>query len=156
MKINNNVYSIFSSNVAPNPISVKYWADLSADPSGSVIKTYKNGKWESMNTDDELDADITKLEEDIKKINQVIPSKVDKVAGKELSTNDYTTEDKNKLAGLSNYDDTEIVADIVSLESTVAGLHNYDDSEVRDLIAALTLKVSTLEERVAALETPAA
>lgn len=31
-----------------------------------------------------------------------IANKVDKVAGKGLSTNDYTTADKNKLAGLSN------------------------------------------------------
>lgn len=29
--------------------------------------------------------------------------KVDKVSGKQLSTNDYTTAEKNKLAGLSNY-----------------------------------------------------
>ena len=32
-----------------------------------------------------------------------IDDKVDKVEGKGLSTNDYTTADKNKLAGLSNY-----------------------------------------------------
>lgn len=30
-------------------------------------------------------------------------AKVDKVDGKQLSTNDYTTAEKNKLAGLSNY-----------------------------------------------------
>lgn len=30
-------------------------------------------------------------------------SKVDKVSGKQLSSNDYTTAEKNKLAGLSNY-----------------------------------------------------
>ena len=33
----------------------------------------------------------------------LIGNKVDKVEGKGLSTNDYTTEEKNKLAGLSNY-----------------------------------------------------
>ena len=35
-------------------------------------------------------------------------TKVDKVSGKGLSTNDYTTSEKNKLAGLSNYNDTEV------------------------------------------------
>ena len=35
-------------------------------------------------------------------------TKVDKVSGKGLSTNDYTTTEKNKLAGLSNYNDTEV------------------------------------------------
>ena len=38
-----------------------------------------------------------------------ISGKVDKVTGKGLSTNDYTTAEKNKLAGLSNYDDTQII-----------------------------------------------
>lgn len=33
----------------------------------------------------------------------LIGNKVDKVEGKGLSTNDYTTEEKNKLAGLENY-----------------------------------------------------
>lgn len=37
-----------------------------------------------------------------------LEDKVDKVEGKGLSTNDYTTEEKEKLAGLSNYDDTEL------------------------------------------------
>lgn len=40
--------------------------------------------------------------------HQDISGKVDKVTGKGLSTNDYTTAEKQKLAGLSNYDDTAI------------------------------------------------
>ena len=42
-------------------------------------------------------------------------NKVDKVNGKQLSTEDFTTGLKNKLSGLSNYDDTEISNDIESL-----------------------------------------
>ena len=37
------------------------------------------------------------------KITGLLDKKVDKVFGKQLSTNDYTTAEKNKLAGLSNY-----------------------------------------------------
>lgn len=37
-----------------------------------------------------------------------LSGKVDKVTGKGLSTNDYTTAEKNKLASLENYDDTEV------------------------------------------------
>ena len=37
------------------------------------------------------------------KIKSLLANKVDKVSGKGLSTNDYTTAEKNKLAGLSNY-----------------------------------------------------
>lgn len=41
-----------------------------------------------------------------------VSNKVDKVVGKGLSTEDYTTAEKQKLAGLSNYDDTEIQAEV--------------------------------------------
>lgn len=40
--------------------------------------------------------------------NTDLNSKVDKVTGKGLSTNDYTTAEKNKLARLENYDDSDI------------------------------------------------
>lgn len=40
--------------------------------------------------------------------HQDISGKVDKVEGKSLSTNDFTTEDKNKLDSLANYDDTDL------------------------------------------------
>ena len=37
------------------------------------------------------------------KIKTLVSGKVDKADGKGLSTNDYTTAEKQKLAGLSNY-----------------------------------------------------
>ena len=45
-------------------------------------------------------------------VNTKLSTKVDSVAGKGLSTEDYTSEEKTKLAGLSNYDDTAIKADL--------------------------------------------
>lgn len=48
-----------------------------------------------------------------------LTGKVDKVEGKGLSTNDYTNEEKTKLAGLSNYDDTEVKAKITNVESKI-------------------------------------
>lgn len=45
-----------------------------------------------------------------------LDGKVDKVAGKGLSTNDYTTTEKNKLASLENYDDTDIKGRLSDLE----------------------------------------
>lgn len=47
-------------------------------------------------------------------MNTALEGKVDKVTGKTLSTNDYTTAEKEKLAGLSNYDDTDIKASIAT------------------------------------------
>lgn len=46
--------------------------------------------------------------------NTLIDTKVDKVTGKQLSTEDYTTEDKAKLASLENYDDTAVKSDIAA------------------------------------------
>lgn len=67
----------------------------------SVLKTSVAGKAEAEHTHD--DKYYTESEVDTK-----LSNKVDKVSGKGLSTNDYTTTEKNKLAGLNNYDDTEV------------------------------------------------
>lgn len=45
---------------------------------------------------------------------------VEQEQGKGLSTNDFTTTEKNKLANLENYDDTEIKADITDLQTNKA------------------------------------
>ena len=47
-----------------------------------------------------------------------LEDKVDKVAGKGLSTNDYTNEEKDKLAGLQNYDDTKLKKEIADTYAT--------------------------------------
>lgn len=49
-------------------------------------------------------------------IKASIANKVDKVSGKGLSTNDYTTPEKQKLAGLNNYDDSTLRRYIEALE----------------------------------------
>lgn len=167
----NNKYDILGSTIKPNPASVKYWADLASNPNGGDLKYFNGKDWVYVNNtatsdikdlrsdltseisratgrENEIEAKIDALIGDapenmdslpelIDVINtpaELIEGKVDRQPGKGLSTNDYTTEEKNKLAGLTN----------------------YNDSEVRELITALTLKVNGLEERVAALETPAA
>lgn len=167
----NNKYDILGSTIKPNPASVKYWADLASNPNGGDLKYFNGKDWVYVNNtatsdikdlrsdltseisratgrENEIEAKIDALIGDAPEIMDSLPElidvinthaeliegKVDRQTGKGLSTNDYTTEEKNKLAGLTN----------------------YNDSEVRKLITALTLKVDGLEERVAALETPAA
>lgn len=132
MSTYNNKYDILGSTIKPNPASVKYWADLASNPNGGDLKYFNGKDWVYVNS--KATGDITELKEDVKQLQTDVKNKVDKVPGKGLSTNDYTTKEKNKLASLTN----------------------YSDSEVRELITALTLKVNGLEDRVAALETPAA
>lgn len=63
--------------------------------------------------DTAIKADIAK-KADATAMTTALSGKVDKVEGKVLSSNDYTTAEKEKLAGLSNYDDTNIKASIAT------------------------------------------
>lgn len=56
------------------------------------------------------------------KIKNLVGGKVDKVEGKGLSTNDFTTEDKNKLTGLENYTLPAATADTLGGVKVGAGL----------------------------------
>ena len=132
----NNKYDILASTIQPNPASVKYWADLSSNPNGGDLKYFNGTKWVLVNN--KATEDISQIKQQIADLEQ---NKEDKVEGKGLSTEDYTTQEKTKLASLQN----------------------YNDSEVRELISALNLRLTTLSEdlesleaRVAVLETPAA
>lgn len=54
-------------------------------------------------------------------------SKVDKVEGKVLSSNDYTTSEKTKLASLTNYDDTAIKKQITDIENSIGSINTMLD-----------------------------
>lgn len=85
---------ITRSYIAPNPKEFDYWVDLAADPKGNVIKYYAgSSKWLPINddTDNDQSAKIAALES----------GKVDKVEGKELSSNDFTNAYKTKLDGIA-------------------------------------------------------
>ena len=72
---------------------------------------YHNGTIQSIDPDTELSSTSSNVVQN-KVITAALNNKVDKVDGKQLSTNDYTTEEKTKLDGLNNYDDTSVKASI--------------------------------------------
>ena len=76
---------------------------------------YINGAWEKIG-DTEIDLSSYAKTADV---NTALDDKVDKVDGMGLSSNDFTTAEKEKLAGLSNYDDSEIKGDISDLQDEV-------------------------------------
>ena len=80
-----------------------------------------------------------------REVDELLDNKVNKVDGKQLSTNDYTTAEKTKLASLENYDDSE-------LRSKVDALHNYDDTAVKLDIQELKRGTSTNEIDIASIE----
>ena len=82
-----------------------------------------------------------------------LENKVDKVEGLGLSEENYTSEDKEKLAGLENYDDSGIKEElakkvesevVVDTESTEDFEFGYDDTKIRQEIAELSAKVENI------------
>ena len=76
-----------------------------------------------------LTAETTARENADKTLQANIENKVDKVNGKGLSTNDYTTEEKNKLSGLDNYDDTAVKSSITDLQTQITSNKTAIESE---------------------------
>ena len=60
----------------------------------------------------------------LRQLEEEVPNKVDKVEGKGLSTNDYTDEDKEKLSGLSNYDDSGIKQQLADKQDALVSGEN--------------------------------
>lgn len=73
---------------------------------------------------------------------RALKSKVDKEEGKGLSSNDYTDDDKEKLDGLSNYDDTEVRAQL----SEKASKEEVADAAQKTLSAANSHTDERIEE----------
>lgn len=95
---------------------------------------------------------------DLGTISTDISGKVDKVAGKQLSTEDFTTALKNKLEGLSNYDDTELSEAIETLRGDFDNIVSGDTTTAiktfNEVIAFLDGLTDTqdLESIIASIE----
>ena len=105
--------------------------------------------------------------------HQDISGKVDKVTGKGLSTEDFTTALKSKLEGLTNYDDTEISNAVSSLQSQlntlvsgnandainsfneiIAFLDGVKDTEdLEGIIASIEQQIAGKQDKITDLET---
>lgn len=103
-------------------ITIEDVSDLSTqlEVLGTEIETTSNQAGRAEATADKALEDITKANAEIAKkadataMSTALEGKVDKVEGKVLSSNDYTTAEKEKLAGLSNYNDADIKASIAT------------------------------------------
>lgn len=97
-----------------------------------------------------------------KVLKGLVDTKVDKISGKQLSTNDYTTAEKNKLAGLSNYNDADLKASIKLNSDNIASMdaaYKAADEVLQDNIdaekVARTAADSKLQSDISAEETRA-
>lgn len=106
-------------------------------------------------------------------VNSEVAKKVDKVSGKQLSAEDFTSALKTKLEGLKNYDDTAINSAISSLQSQlntlvsgnasdainsfneiIAFLDGVKDSESLDsIIASIEQQIASKQDKINDLDT---
>lgn len=100
----------------------------------------------------ELSGNLTSGDLGIETISrEELEEKVDKVEGKDLSSNDFTNEEKNKLAGLSNYDDTEIKNRINEVENSIPDVSNFITNTVDNLVNYYTKTQTYTKEEVNSL-----
>lgn len=104
---------------AINDIKAKYQKKLTA---GSNIKISDDNvisatiSTEGIETDidsinNKIDTLTSKLQEEVTRATIAESNKVDKIVGKGLSTNDYTTNEKNKLAGIASGAEVNVQSD---------------------------------------------
>lgn len=83
------------SKIATSLSSAKTYAD------GLIDEIMGEGAADTLDTIGEISAAIEENQDAVDLLNAAIGNKVDKVSGKGLSTNDYTTTEKTKLAGIA-------------------------------------------------------
>lgn len=107
---------------------------------------------------------VTGVEESVKSLSGAIETKVDKVTGKQLSTEDYTTAEKQKLAGIAtgaqvnvlegiqvNSEDVALVSGTkkVNIAVPTGALASKDKVAEGDLDSALAGKINNKVDQVA-------
>lgn len=145
------------SPTAPNPAETTYWIDTTDNNYKGTIKYYNANtkKWEIVNdsTNSEQNEAIKAIHDALMEMQGIVSTlqrdKVDKVSGKALSTNDYTTDEKNKLAGIAAQANKTNIANNLTTSAAGSALDAQQGKVLKDALDVLT-------QRVAALETPAA
>ena len=102
--------------------------NLSSQVSGIAVKIPSEASSSNKLADKAfVNSGLSSLSSSVSNIQSALANKVDKVSGKGLSTNDYTTTDKNKVASIGNLSDLEtedkssIVAAINEAATTGSG-----------------------------------
>ena len=155
--------SVGSMNMMTNVITLVHYSGVAPDIATTTFKLHSDGNVESMTIVYTSQVDASQSSTSTRSVqNKVITAalnnKVDKVTGKGLSTEDFTTVLKTKLEGLNNYDDTAIQNAVNGLTTQLNTLVNGDAStaiesfnEITAFLANVTDEES-LEGIVAGIE----
>lgn len=127
------------SKIMPNPKECNYWIDLNENVHGGSIKYFNGVGW----------VKISDETGDLIQIKNTLNNKVDKVSGKQLSTNDYTTAEKKKLAGIATNANKTTVENVLTSTSTTNALSAAQGKVLKVALDALSARVSALESPAA-------
>lgn len=141
------------SPTAPNPAETTYWIDTTDNNYKGTIKYYNANtkKWEIVNdsTNSQQNEAIKELSTALQAIQATVSTlqrdKVDKVSGKALSTNDYTTDEKNKLAGIAAQANKTNIVNNLTTSAAGSALDAQQGKVLKDALDALTQRVTALE-----------
>ena len=118
--------------------------------SGDIYVMGSDGVWH--NAENSENADLSDYYNK-SQIDNLLANKIDKVSGLGLSSNDYTTAEKNKLSSLSNYDDTALKSQISAINGiptinpvTYSSLCSYADNLNIGESQAMILKGSGISD----------
>lgn len=138
--------------------------------------TYINDSWKEITSTIFIDDTLSLSSENAvqnKVITEELNNKVDKVSGKQLSTEDFTTELKTKLEGMKSFDTTEIGNKLnglqTQIDTLVSGdistaiesfneitnfLKGIEDAEsLESIIAGIEQKITNKQDTIADLDT---
>ena len=87
----------------------------------------------------------TDLPANFEKIDEEVTKRVEKVGGKGLSTNDYTTGEKNKLAGIAAEANKTIIVDDLTTDDDAKALSAKQGKALKDDLDEHKLDYATLE-----------
>lgn len=108
-----------AKKVSYRPYSLEYEAYLTGVDKSTTSNIYTHVSYDSVEL---IGSDNTKLKVlDESSALSMLNNKVDKVTGKGLSTNDYTTAEKTKLASFGS-------ADTYALKTDITGMYKYKGS----------------------------
>lgn len=135
-----------ASKNAPNPKEVVYWIDLTADPTGGVIKTFDGATWKKIKAQSDSEGEIDGINAQIESLKQ---TKVDKDGSKVLSDVNFTTAYKNKLNSIEQNATNTVIVNNLTTNNTSQALSAAQGKALKDALDALTSRVSALESPAA-------
>lgn len=148
----NNIHNILASITPPNPKSTRYWADLSEDPMGGTLKSFKDGEWHIIN---KQSLEVAELALDqIKLIND----KFTNLTGNAPEVLDTLKEISDALGGDPEFANN-VAAKFASINAELENINNKDLSQDNDItsinnsILSVTTSITSINKDINTINT---